>query len=372
MAIDPVAFAQRIELSEKVVAAAANARPRVSIAAGALVALPDADAWDWLDEGGGRLSAQSSPERQEALRGASIAFDVREVEPVASQVGARLESLREWMAKDWLQLESKLRTSIVEGIASFLGLFDDPDVRRVFCPDEPRGEAGEAGPEPLPPLRKLIEGGSVLALNMPSSANPALARAVGVMLKNAWLRAVLERPADMARPENRKQFWRPALFLCDEYQTFATVGENDPSGDEKAFALSRQARVIPIVATQSLASLASATHGGETWKTLLQCFRTRIFLALSDSGSARQASEICGQVERMKQSYSVSESGGRGGVSMLGGRSPPRAAASARPRAGRLAARRSSSRFASRSSTWPRPSSSPSMGGAPGGRAWST
>ena len=43
----------------------------------------------------------------------------------------------------------------------------------------------------LPPLFELIEQGKVLALNMPAGINPALARAVGVMLKNAWLQALL-------------------------------------------------------------------------------------------------------------------------------------------------------------------------------------
>ena len=135
----------------------------------------------------------------------------------------------------------------------------------------------------------------------------------------AWLRAALGRPADMAREKGRGKAWRPALFLCDEYQMFATVGEHDPQGDEKSFALTRQARVIPVVATQSIASLISATHGGDAWRTLLQCFRTRVFLALADASSAKQASEICGQVERMKESHSLSESAQRGGVSLLGG-----------------------------------------------------
>ena len=41
----------------------------------------------------------------------------------------------------------------------------------------------------------------MLALNMPAGINPALARAVGVMLKNAWLQALLMRPAKMkAKP----------------------------------------------------------------------------------------------------------------------------------------------------------------------------
>ena len=57
-------------------------------------------------------------------------------------------------------------------------------------------------------------------------------------------------------------------------------------GDEKFFALSRQAKCIPIVATQSISSLRS-TLPGESWRTLLQTFRTKIFLALSDDFSAK-------------------------------------------------------------------------------------
>ena len=51
----------------------------------------------------------------------------------------------------------------------------------------------------LPPLADLIEGGRVLALNMPAGANPALGRAIGVLLKNAWMQALLRRPAEAAR-----------------------------------------------------------------------------------------------------------------------------------------------------------------------------
>ena len=49
----------------------------------------------------------------------------------------------------------------------------------------------------LPPLDELIESGKVLALNMPAGSNPALARAIGVFLKNAWLQTLLRRPARM-------------------------------------------------------------------------------------------------------------------------------------------------------------------------------
>ena len=137
----------------------------------------------------------------------------------------------------------------------------------------------------LPPIYQLIEQGKVLALNMPAGINPALSRAVGVMLKNAWLQALLMRPAQMKA--NPGSYFRPAVFICDEYQAFASVGEEDPSGDEKSFALTRQCRCIPIVATQSISSLRAVLGSSEAWRSLLQTLRTRIFLSLSDDASGR-------------------------------------------------------------------------------------
>ena len=170
----------------------------------------------------------------------------------------------------------------------------------------------------LPPLFELIEHGKVLALNMPAGINPALARAVGVMLKNAWLQALLMRPAKMKHSPGR--YFRPAVFICDEYQAFASVGEDDPSGDEKSFALTRQCRCIPIVATQSISSLRAVLGSSEAWRSLLQTLRTRIFLSLSDDASAKIASELCGQVAKIKESYTISETSKRSEVSPLSGR----------------------------------------------------
>src|SRR5207244_606243 len=156
-------------------------------------------------------------------------------------------------------------------------------------------------PRPLPPLDDLLERGQVLGLNFPVAMNPALARGLGVMLKLDFQRAVLQRiPKMAAHPEYR---WRDLLFVADEYHAFATVGETDPTGDERAFAPSRQARLIPIVATQSVSSLRSALGSDEGWRTLLQCFRTKIFLATSDEFTARIAAELCGPADRLNARY---------------------------------------------------------------------
>ena len=296
----------------------------------------------------------------------------------------RVEAVKRWFVHDWQALDNKVKSSIVEGVSVFLAMFDMPDVAKVFCPKAPKetddpqaieaqaqilrikkakeaaaakaaAEAaaakaagkthgqehdkkphgGAAAKQPLPtipsakeetlkgeahlpPIYELIEGGGVLALNMPAGINPALARAVGVMLKNAWLQALLMRPAKMKA--NPTTYYRPAVFICDEYQAFASVGEDDPSGDEKSFALTRQCRCIPIVATQSISSLRAVLGSSEAWRALLQTLRTRIFLSLSDDASAKIASELCGQVAKIKTSYTISETSKRAEVSPLSGR----------------------------------------------------
>jgi len=180
--------------------------------------------------------------------------------------------VRRWFQDDWMRIEPKLRTSIVEGVSVFLSLFDDnPRVKHTFCPPkdtyDPASNPNGIHGLPLPPLADLIEQGKVIALNFPIAMNPGLARALGTMLKQDFQRAVLNRIHRVDEDPPGSQ--RPVFFVCDEYQAFATSGENEPSGDEKFFSLARQARCIPIVATQSISSLRS-TLPGEAWRTLLQ------------------------------------------------------------------------------------------------------
>src|ERR1700678_3089411 len=235
---------------------------------------------------------------------------------------AQFEAVERWFKNDWQRIEPKLRTSIVEGVSVFLSLFDDnPKVKKVFCPAkecyDPTKNAHHQFGKPLPSFSWLIEHGSVCALNFPIGMNAGLAKALGVMMKLDFERAVLNRVPEMeARPE---QHFRQVLFLCDEYQHFATVGESDPTGDEKFFSLSRQPKCIAIIATQSISSLKSAVPG-DSWRTLLQTFRTKIFLALSDDFSAKTASELCGREDQLKVSYNLSESGHDASISLLTGK----------------------------------------------------
>ena len=75
------------------------------------------------------------------------------------------------------------------------------------------------------------------------------------MLKKAWLQSLLRRPTKMK--DSPGHYMRPAVFLGDEYQAFASVGEDDPSGDEKAFALSRHSLRTRAFAEWNVVTCAS-------------------------------------------------------------------------------------------------------------------
>src|SRR6266404_1971267 len=272
-----------------------------------------------------RYLAPATPELRQTLRKRGIPYESRSLLDPSQADPEKLDQLqavKRWFDEDWRRIEPKLRTSIVEGISVFLSLFDDnPKVKKVFCPKrecyDPQKNAANQYGRPLPSFSWLINNGKVCCLNFPIGMNPGLAKALGVMMKLDFERAVLNRVPEMeVHPE---QAWRQVLFLCDEYQHFATVGESDPTGDEKFFSLSRQPKCIPIVATQSISSLRSALPG-ESWRTLLQTFRTKIFLSLSDDFSARTASDLCGREDQLKVSYSLSESGHDTKVSWLTGK----------------------------------------------------
>ena len=234
----------------------------------------------------------------------------------------QFESVNYWYWEHWKFFRHEVKTSIIQGIAVFLSLFEtDPNVRRVFCPPKELYE-GKTVPSDLqgkilPPFDELIESGKIIGLNFPVSLNPVLAKTIGTMMKIDYQRAVQMRiPKMEAQPE---RYFRPTVFICDEYQNFATVGGDNPIGDERFLSISRQPKCIPIVATQSVSSLKEALPN-EGFKTLMQAFRTKVLLTTSDPDTARFASEICGKADKTKISYTVSESSMNAQVGWLSGR----------------------------------------------------
>ena len=276
-----------------------------------------------LDHGANQYTAPWSEILEDTIREQTIiearVYSRKSYDPVEKE---RWDSVNFWYWEHWKHFRAEVKTSIVQGIAVFLSLFEtDPDVRRVFCPPKELYEGKPCTSDPqgrvLPPFDDLIESGKVVGLNFPVALNPAVAKTVGTLMKVDYQRAVqLRIPRMSAEPARH---FRPTVFICDEYQNFATVGGDNPTGDERFLSISRQPKCIPIVATQSVSSLKDAMPN-EGVKTLLQAFRTKVFLTTSDPDTARFASELCGKADRTRISYTVSESSSNANVGWLSGR----------------------------------------------------
>ncbi|MGA9670300.1 MAG: TraM recognition domain-containing protein [Terracidiphilus sp.] len=278
--------------------------------------------FEWRLDANLYLAARTEELERLLTEQTSAAFGVYTRKPYQPEHRDRFESVQYWYWEHWKFFRSEVKTSIVQGIVVFLSLFEtDPQVRRVFCPPKElyEGKLSTADPhgKVLPPFDELIESGAVVGLNFPVALNPALARTIGTMMKIDYQRAVLLRiPRMDAEPDRH---YRPTVFICDEYQNFATVGGDNPTGDERFLSLSRQPLCIPIVATQSVSSLIEALPN-EGVKTLLQAFRTKVFLTTTDPETARYGSELCGKADRTRISYTVSESSTNANVGWLSGR----------------------------------------------------
>ena len=213
------------------------------------------------------------------------------------------ESIHYWYWEHWKFFRSETKTSIVQGVAIFLSLFEtDAKVRKVFCPPKELYEGKPSPSDPdakvLPPFDELIESGKVVGLNFPTALNPALAKIIGTMMKVDYQRAVLLR---IPRMEDSGSSGTSGLPFSSAMNTRTSPpwAVTIPTGDERFLSLSRQPKCIPLVATQSISSLKDALPN-EGVKTLLQAFRTKVFLTTSDPDTARYGVELCGKADKTR------------------------------------------------------------------------
>lgn len=251
--------------------------------------------------------AATKPEQQDAL------FVYREIE--------------RWV-KEWQSYDAELRSSILSSVSGVLSLFTDtPQAARVFCPPKsayfPTDGKAFATPDKrsLKPLQKfsvLLEQGKVIGINFPTAMNPNLAKILCTMIKADFQTVMLNRIPLME--EHKDKYFRPVFKVIDEYHNLCTVGGTMNTGDDNFFALSRESRCVPILASQSIASLIAATGGGKTWETLLQTIRTQICLGNSDlENTCKHFADSIGKVDKLKITVNVSESAQDANVSLITG-----------------------------------------------------
>lgn len=202
-----------------------------------------------------------------------------------------IQCASDYLGREFYQLESKIRTSILATATSFLNQFQEYQAQRIFCPKEEDLT--------IKSMDEVIQEGKFLLFDI---KNTALARSMGTFIKLYYEQAVLNRYASETLNTER-----PALILIDEFQDVVSVGGSGTIGDDKYLAKAREANAIMIAASPSLSTLENAIGKEKAAHELFQSFRSRIACHSTDLATINNYKELAGQEEKPRESHSVSE-----------------------------------------------------------------
>ncbi len=198
----------------------------------------------------------------------------------------------------WKPMPGDMRGTIRSFVSNMLGSFLKPPYDTLFS-----GRSSVT-------LGEVLDEGRILYVNMPIAEKEVMARVVSTFIKLEFYREVLKR---------RKKS-RPSFFLCDEFQSFFTVGQG--RGDADAFERTRESNHANIVAFQNLNALFKQTDRREPVLNMLGNCATKIFLRNTEKETNEFASELFGEhVETLSGgSVNIAQGvrGGTGGTSFSG------------------------------------------------------
>jgi TraM recognition site of TraD and TraG len=215
-----------------------------------------------------------------------------------------LTSVRFWFDAKLAAMDPRLRGSIAAGLNGLCALFDVPEIERVFCP--PAGEENFRG------FHEALAKGLVVSLRVPRSDLKNVAEVVATLTKLNFQDAVLGRLSSGAEAPAEA---RPVFFVADEYDAIITQ-----PADGIYLSKCREARACNVILTQSHESIVAKLRNEHVAEQLLGQLRTKIWLCAEDHYTARKAADLCGEVERPKESHARSESLRQGAYSYLDGK----------------------------------------------------
>ena len=198
-----------------------------------------------------------------------------------------LNASLKFFENDFHNLDSRTRGILISEITRITSTFvSDYDVLNTFCP-----------PKKLlnfPGFNYLLDKGKILVLNMNIFEYSSLARIIATYLKLDFQSEVMYRLS-----KNRVT---TSAFICDEYDKFAT------KTDSEFFSLSREAKCINIVSTQSYSSLKTSLKDDATVKVTIQNLINKIWFRTDDIFTIEEAQKQLGKEDKEKTSKSISES----------------------------------------------------------------
>lgn len=198
-----------------------------------------------------------------------------------------LNASLDFFQKEFENLDSRTKGILISEITRITNPFvSDYDVMSTFCP--PKEKLSFTG------FSEVIEKGKIVVLNMNLSEYNSLSKIISAYLKLDFQTEVISNLSNSSS--------KTTAFICDEYDKYVT------KSDSEFFSLSREAKCINIVSTQSYSSLKATLKEEAQVKVITQNLINKIWFRTDDIFTIEEAQKQLGKEEKERISKSISES----------------------------------------------------------------
>ena len=197
-----------------------------------------------------------------------------------------LNTALEFFEKEFKSLDSRTLAILKSEISRITNVFiSDYNVSKIFCPE--KKDLNFKG------FKSMLQNGKIVVLNMNIAEYKNLSKIIAAYLKLDFQSEV------MYNLSHSKVY--PSAFICDEYAEYATKTDSD------FFALSREAKCINIVSTQSYTSLKNSLKDENSVKVIIQNLINKIWFRTDDIFTIEEAQKQLGKEDKLYKSKSISE-----------------------------------------------------------------
>ena len=197
-----------------------------------------------------------------------------------------LNASLDFFQKEFQLLDSRTKSILVSEITRMTNTFiSDYDVFSIFCP--PKEKLTFYG------FNEVLEKGKIVVLNINIAEYSLLSKIIAAYLKLDFQTEVL---TSLSSGKLRK-----SAFICDEYDKYCTKNDAD------FFSVSREAKCINIVSTQSYSSLLNSLKDQAPVKVILQNLINKIWFRTDDIFTIEEAQKQLGKEDKEKVSKSFTE-----------------------------------------------------------------
>lgn len=205
----------------------------------------------------------------------------------SSQTYDLLSSL-DFFEKEFFNLDSRTSSILKSEITRITNPFiSDYQILKTFSPQ--KKELNFHG------FSDVINSGKIVVLNMNIAEYKNLSKIIAAYLKLDFQSDLISRISSPFKSD------RNIAFISDEFHEYIT------STDADFFALSREAKCINIIATQSYTSIINALDNEYSAKVIIQNIINKLWFRTDDSFTIENIQKQIGKEDKQKISKSISE-----------------------------------------------------------------